>query len=42
MKKYSIPFIDILKMDIEGAEKFIFDSEEKVKSFLLHVEFHPE
>ena len=39
MEKYSFPYPDILKMDIEGAERFIFNDEEHVKRFLPKVRY---
>lgn len=48
-KNNYISKIDILKIDIEGAERFLFDSEERVKQFLpmtryiameIHDEYH--
>ena len=46
-KKYQMPRIDILKIDIEGAERFLFDTEEHVRQFLpmtryLAMEIHDE
>lgn len=49
MKENDFRSIDILKIDIEGAERFLFESTESVKSFLpytrylameVHNEFH--
>ncbi len=47
MATYSMPTIDILKIDIEGAERFIFDTEEHVRQFLpktryIAMEIHDE
>jgi len=37
--KYSLPYIDILKIDIEGAEKHIFKNEDMVEKFLPFVRY---
>jgi len=47
MRKFSFPHIDILKIDIEGAERFLFDSLESTESILrgvkiLAIEVHEE
>ncbi|PCH91397.1 MAG: hypothetical protein COB85_09150 [Bacteroidetes bacterium] len=39
INKYSWPYIDIMKMDIEGAEKFIFQDPEQVRQFLSKIKF---
>lgn len=39
MARYSMPSIDILKIDIEGAERYIFENEERVKAFLPSVRY---
>ncbi len=46
-KKYNFPRVDILKLDIEGAERFLFDTEDHVRQFLsitryLAMEIHDE
>ena len=46
-KKYHFPRIDILKLDIEGAERYLFDTQEDVEGFLpmtryLAIEIHEE
>lgn len=47
LNSYKFPYIDILKIDIEGAERFIFENEGYVKQFLplvryLAMEIHGE
>lgn len=47
LKTHNIPAIDILKMDIEGTERYLFESEESVNDFLplvryLAIEIHDE
>jgi FkbM family methyltransferase len=37
MHKFSFPYIDILKIDIEGAERFVFADDYHVSSFLSKV-----
>ena len=39
MTQYGKPCIDILKIDIEGAERAIFENEERVRSFLPSVRY---
>jgi FkbM family methyltransferase len=39
MLKYSLPYIDILKIDIEGAEKYIFENDNMVGKFLPFVRY---
>jgi len=47
LKKYSFPEVDILKIDIEGAERFLFDSLQSTEKILksvkiLAIEVHEE
>jgi FkbM family methyltransferase len=47
LKKYNIKVLDILKLDIEGAEKYLFSDEEYAAQFLkftkiLAIEIHEE
>lgn len=37
IKKYDLEQLDVLKLDIEGAEEFLFESEDYATSFLKHV-----
>lgn len=36
-KKYNLEQLDVLKLDIEGAEKFLFENEDYAHNFLKHV-----
>jgi FkbM family methyltransferase len=37
VKKYSLEHLDVLKLDIEGAERFLFEKEEYANEFLKNV-----
>ncbi len=39
MDKYGFPHVDILKIDIEGAEQFVFGDDDHVAGFLEKVKF---
>lgn len=39
LSKYDFPYIDILKIDIEGSEKYLFENEELARKTLDKVNF---
>lgn len=39
LKKYEWEYIDLFKIDIEGGEKYLFESEEQARTFLSRTKF---